>query len=298
MSRLGVVLALLGGLAVAGGHARAQEAGEAPARRKTPRTKPARKEPLLRGAHAIMAKVCGLSEEQQKKIAELNAARNKALEEWQQANAEKLKAAEARAKAAREAKDAEAGKKAREELSALRKGQDEIVAKSQAEILAVLTDEQKAKWRKYNAVRAVRSRFRGVKFTDEQIAKIEAACGQAEGLDSDDPKARAAALAKLSAQVEKDVLTEQQRLERAMAMIQQIFRKANLTDDQLTAVKAAYVKHMSGVDLADPKARGAATRKLHDHIRSEILTDEQREALGARKRPDRPKKDKPPTKPD
>ena len=57
------------------------------------------------------------------------------------------------------------------------------------------------------------------------------------------------------------------------------FKAANLTDDQLEKIKAAYLEHTTGVDLADDKARGKAIAKLSAHITKSVLTPEQREAL-------------------
>jgi Spy/CpxP family protein refolding chaperone len=285
MKRVLIALSLLAVVGLVAGQLWA-EGGDAPADKpkKVRKPRPPRK-PTLRGAHAQMAKVCELSEEQVKKIADLNAASGKALKEWNEANAEKLKAANGKVKAAREAKDREAMKKASEELNALRKEQAEITKKYQGEIMAVLDDEQKAKWKVYNALRTIRGRFRSVKLSDDQLAKIQAICKElGEDLGSSDGKKHDAALRKLTARVEKEVLTEEQRLELAMGMIKRMFRKAELTEEQLTKIKAGYVKHMSGVDLADAKAKSAAMRKLYTEIRTDILTEEQRKAMGVRER--------------
>lgn len=280
MKRLAATSAVLAVLGLVGAPARARAGQDRPEKPKTKRKKkPAATKPALRGAHAIMAKVCELSEEQAGRIAELMAARQKALKAWEEAHAEKNKAARDALKAARDAKDKDAAAKARDELSALRKARDEIVSKSQAEIMAVLTDEQKARWDRYHAVQAVKRRFRTVEFSDEQVKQIEALCAKAEMPDASDRKARSAALDRLYAQVSKDVLTDSQRLDIAMGMIKAMFRKAELTDEQLAKIKGAYVEHMSGVDPADAKARRAAMRKLQAEVREKVLTDAQREAL-------------------
>ncbi len=57
------------------------------------------------------------------------------------------------------------------------------------------------------------------------------------------------------------------------------YRKANLTADQITKIKTAYVKQMMGVDLTDAKALGEAGRKIHDYITTKVLTDAQRKAM-------------------
>ncbi len=289
MKRLAMILALAAGAGLAAGTLWAEEAQDKP--KKARKKRPPRKKPGLRGAHAIMAKVCEFTDEQKKQIADINAAGAKAIKEWREANAEKMKAASENMKKAREAKDKEAMKKASAEMAALHAGQREIQKKTLSDIMALLTDEQKGKWKRYNAVRTVKGRFRSMKFTEEQEGQIAAAYEKlSAGVDLDDKKARFAMLRKLSAQVEKEILTEEQRLELAMAMIKRMYKKAELTEDQLAQIKTAYVKHMTGVDAADRKAKSAAMRKLTKEIRKDVLTDQQREAI-TRKRAPKPKKE-------
>jgi len=298
MKRALVALSLLAAVGLLAGQLWAEGGDTAPDKPKTVRKPKTARKPTLHGAHAQMAKVCALSEEQVKKILDLNAAQAKAQKEWQDANGEKYKAAEEKYKVAREAKDAEAIKKARAERDALRKEREAIRAKNQADVLAVLSDEQKAKWRTYNAVRTVKGRFRGVTLTDEQLAQVERICAEAaDDLNVDDTRKRYAAYAKLAAKVEQDVLTGEQRAEVALGMIKRIFRKAKLTDEQLAKIKAAYAKHTGSVDLSDAKAKSAAMQKLYAEIRGDILTDEQREATGSRKPRPAPKPKKAPDKP-
>ena len=294
MKRLCLLLALIAVVGLVAGEIYA-EGGDAPAKKPAKVRKPKTpQKPALRGAHAQMQKVCGLSEDQVKQINDLMAARDKALKEWNETNGDALKAANEKAKAAREAKDREAAKKVYEELNALRKGQSEITAKSQADVLAVLTDEQKAKWRTYNAVRSIRMRFRGIKLTDEQNAEIEkivAAAG--DKLNADDPKKRYDASAKIAEQVTKEVLTDEQRGQMALLMITANYRRAKLTAEQNAQIKAVYEKHMAGVDASDAKAKAAAHNKIHEEIHGSILTEDQKKVVRKLYRKPAEKKERP-----
>ncbi len=159
-----------------------------------------------------MVKVCNLTEEQQKKLAEVHAAGQKAMKEWQEANAEKLKAARDKMKAAREANDREAMKKASEEMKALNGERAAVTKKTQDEMLAVLTDEQRAAWQLHNDVRGVTGRFRKAKLTEEQMAKVnELVANHMKDVDRSDRKAVAEATKKIHKAIHDDVLTDEQR---------------------------------------------------------------------------------------
>ena len=298
MKRLMTVLAVAAVLGTAAGVLQAEQGQDAPKQRKRPQRKPRQKRPLLRGMHAQMIKVCDLSEDQQKRIAELAAERSKALKDFNTENAEKIKALSDEQKKAREAKDKEALKKARDEYSALRAKQNEITKKSQDDIMAVLTPEQKAKWDEYQAVLTVKRRFRGIELTEDQVAKIKAAYVKtAAGADMTTEKGRRGAYAKLYAEVQKEVLTEEQRTTVAVGYITGRYRRLKLTEDQVAQIKAAYVKATTGVNMDDRKAAAEAMNKLTEQIRTDILTDAQREQVKAKARPGqrtrKPKPEKP-----
>ena len=63
------------------------------------------------------------------------------------------------------------------------------------------------------------------------------------------------------------------------------YRKANLTADQITKIRTAYVKQMMGVDLTDAKALGEISRKINDYITTKLLTDAQRKAMKPKPEP-------------
>ena len=145
MKRLWLAGAMASALAWAGGNVLAREAPKKPTR-----PAPRKRTPTLRGVQAEMLKVCGLSEDQQKQLHEINAARGKAYAEFHKANAEKIKAAAEAVKKAREAKDQAAMKEAYAAQRAIRAEQAQVGKKFDAQVLAVLTAEQKDTWETHN----------------------------------------------------------------------------------------------------------------------------------------------------
>lgn len=78
----------------------------------------------------------------------------------------------------------------------------------------------------------------------------------------------------------------------ALTKVSAEFKKANLTDEQTKKVKEAYAALVKDVNLDDEKATTQVIRKLYKHIREEILTDKQREALkSATSAPAKPKEE-------
>ncbi len=77
-----------------------------------------------------------------------------------------------------------------------------------------------------------------------------------------------------------DLLTPVQQAKwqefRVMRDVQRRLRGVKFAEDQLDRVKAAYVRHTTGVDLTDEKARREAVAKLAAHVMKAILTDAQR----------------------
>lgn len=295
MKRLTMVMVLASALGMVVAAVAAQEAQEAP---KKPKKKPARpksKQPLLRGAHAQMAKVCDLSEDQQKKIAELNAKTKQAMKAFRTENDEKMREIREQLRKARQSKDKEAARNATTKLRALYAKQNEITKKSRADIMAVLTPEQKATWDEYTAINAVKGWFKAAKLTDEQLTQIKAEYVKlATGADTGTEKGRRTLLAKLREHVRKEILTEDQQTDVAVDQVTRQFRKVKLSDEQLAKVKAAYAKHMTAADPGKRGARQQAQKELMAEIRTQILTAEQREALP---KPKPAKKPKPAPKP-
>jgi Spy/CpxP family protein refolding chaperone len=159
-----------------------------------------------------MFKDVGLSEEQVKKINELAEARNKAMQDFQKANADKMKEIQTAMMEASKNKDEDGVRRAREDMQKLYAPMSELQKKTQEDIMSVLTAEQKAKWQEAQDVNRVIWRFWAAKLTEEQKAKIKTLVAEAMlGVDREDRKALSEATAKASAQVEKEVLTDEQR---------------------------------------------------------------------------------------
>lgn len=171
-----------------------------------------RKKPRLRGMHAQMAKVCGMSEEQQEELIRLNAKRYEAWKQFKTSTTEKLKVLQARIAEARKNNDKEALKEAYSEIRSLRIKQREIYEHWKAKMMAILTPEQKARWDRYQAMLAIKRRFKSAGLTAEQMEKIEAAYTKfVVGAGPSDKKARREALKKLNDYIRTEILTDAQR---------------------------------------------------------------------------------------
>ena len=136
----------------------------------------------------LMIKECKLTEQQQTDLKAKVKAKEEALAAWNTANAEKLKAADDAAKAARAGTDADAKRKASENLKALHADREQATAKIDADILAILTPEQKAAWEAFKLYQTEAARYKKANLTEEQLAKIKAACAAAsKQLSASDP---------------------------------------------------------------------------------------------------------------
>ena len=168
----------------------------------------------------LMVGECRLTDEQQATLKAKIKAKEDALAAWDTANAEKVEAAEAASKAARSGTDTNAKKQAGATMKALQVERAAATADADAAILAVLTPEQKGAWEAFQLYQTVMRRYRTVELTEEQAAKVKAACaiackelGAVEG-GSDDKAARKAKSeteGKLRWAIEAVILTPEQR---------------------------------------------------------------------------------------
>lgn len=124
----------------------------------------------------LVIRECKLNDEQQKTIKEKFQLKLEALETWEKANAEKVKAAGEAAKTARQGADAAAKKKAAGDLKELEANRTQATAEADKAILAVLSDEQKLTWAGVELAQATLPHYKKANLTDEQTAKIKAAC--------------------------------------------------------------------------------------------------------------------------
>lgn len=164
-----------------------------------------------------LVRECKLSEAQQADVRAKIEARDGVLAEWDRENAEKMQAAEAAAKDARSGNDGDLKKSTSRELRELRTARDESATEAAAAILSVLEPEQKATWDGYLLYQATVARYRRAELSEEQSAKIRAACDVAAGEigeigeDSKAGKAKRAITDKLRWAVDIFVLTSEQR---------------------------------------------------------------------------------------
>ena len=180
------------------------------------RAKPASN--ALRGEYAMMARECGLTEQQQADLKVKINARKEAVDAWQKANGDRSNALKEALKKAREAGDRDAVKKTQADLAALQVERGKVNADSMAAILAIMNDEQRPKWQAFAVYRNMMGRYKKVNPTDEQVAKIkEAAAATAKelaavtGTDGEARKAKGEIQKKLRNTIEQTILTAEQR---------------------------------------------------------------------------------------
>jgi Spy/CpxP family protein refolding chaperone len=204
-----LVVALMAGMALAGGAPRPPQKGTV--------------EAVQAEADQIAAE-CKLTDDQQATFKEKVKAKIAALEAWLKVNGEKLKAAQDAAKAARSGTDDAAKKMAGANLKALDVDRDTALAQADAAIVAVLTPEQKAVWDGEKLYQSTINRYKKANPTEDQIAKIKSVCKAAAAelaaLTDDDKKAkqaRAAVPGKVKFAIEEVILTPDQKASAATA---------------------------------------------------------------------------------
>ncbi len=166
----------------------------------------------------LMAQECKLSEEQQKALPDKFKAKQAALEAWDKTNAAKMAAAEEAAQAARAGNDAAAKKTANDNLKTLMEERAQATAEADKAILAVLTEPQKATWAGVELAQTTLPKYKRANLTDEQTAKIKAACVIAArdmaaftGDDRKDKQGRTTVQKSLKWAIDNVILTPEQR---------------------------------------------------------------------------------------
>ena len=157
---------------------------------------------------------CKLTDAQQADVKEKIKALDEALAAWDKDNAAKMEAAQAAAKEARSKADDEAKKKAGADLKALATAREEAGAGALKAVMALLTDEQKAAWGVYELYQSTIPRYRKAALTEDQLAKIRAACAVARkelAEAGEDSKAGREILNRLRWGIDVFVLTPEQR---------------------------------------------------------------------------------------
>ncbi len=207
MKRFAWLIAPLAALALLGPAASADE---------TARTeKKARKQakaPALRGEHARMASVVGLSQDQQARILQLLQDKNQARKQWQKDNAAQLQTLKQAAKQAKADKNKEEMKKVSAQIKQLTAAQKQIEQKYETEIQAALTAEQRKTWAEHQASAKYLGRFRKANLTDAQQAQMKQIVSEMLGKigQAGDRKARSTAEKELRGKL-MAVLTDEQK---------------------------------------------------------------------------------------
>mgnify|MGYP000070728799 CR=1 FL=1 len=151
---------------------------------------------ILLETQELMIRECKLDEEQQKNLKEKFKVKQEALAAWEKENGEKFKAAEEAAAAARKGADDAAKKKAAADLKEWQSKRAQATAAADKAIQEVLSEEQRIAWAGFELGQTTLARYKRANLTEEQTAKIKAACQSAArdlaAVQGDDKKAKQA----------------------------------------------------------------------------------------------------------
>ncbi|MHC4251687.1 MAG: hypothetical protein ACYS9X_21410 [Planctomycetota bacterium] len=170
--------------------------------------------PKEEGLFDQVVRECELGEADQARVKEKVEAYEEAVAAWDRDNAEKVEAAEAAAKEAKAKKDADLRKEAGRKLKEVRTEREDAVADARDAIVEALSPEQKATWEGYLLFKSVAGRYRRAELSEEQLARVKAACVVAAkdlAEAGDDRKAERAVTDRLRWGIDVFVLTPEQR---------------------------------------------------------------------------------------
>jgi Spy/CpxP family protein refolding chaperone len=204
----------------------------APAMGQTPTSKPALPSGYVNiagagyGTYEDLFKVCDLTAEQQKKIQDIEARKIKVTDDAKPAT----KAAQEAMTKAQADNNNDAMGKAITQYQTASKPVYEAYQKAQTELADVLTKEQKAKWKEYTILKAVKQWQQGVKFSDAQWDKIIEAY---EKLAKDPAVQFWEITMKLNAKIE-EILTPEQKAKKLLATRYALMNQSvHFTDDEV-----------------------------------------------------------------
>jgi hypothetical protein len=172
-----------------------------PARAK--KARPKKTKSGLRGEYAIMASELKFTDAQKAKTIEIVKAQTTAGK----AAAEASKPLKIEMAAAKKAGDKEKAKALAAKIKELRPNTKATMAK----IKALLTDEQKADWAKFNLYRNATRKFRRAKLTDDQKKAIRDLCAASGIKITGDKRVDGKAIRALTDKIAADILTDAQR---------------------------------------------------------------------------------------
>jgi len=205
------------------------------------------------GTYEELYKVCEVTADQRKKIAEVYASGRKACSDADKAQRDYQ--ADVLQKAY-ESRDEAAIAKARTEYTKLATTNGHLREKAQTDILAVLTLAQRAEWQKYLILKAIERTFPAFKFTDEQWNKIFDAYAR----EANSPVQRTdLVLYALRDRVTLDVLTSEQRSKHLLATRYDPMAKVcRFTDEQTGKIVQIEEERLKAV--CDNRDKTAETR--------------------------------------
>ena len=155
----------------------------------------------------------GLSEEQQKKLQEIKAARSAALAKWDEAHQKRMVAIKERLGKLTGKKDARPRWQLERELKVLQTGRDRLLGTHEKNLFAVLTRPQRGKWNGPILAESVLKQFAALALDEKQVQKVHALCRtRGEGISAPvDPKRHEATFKAVTQQAYATVLTPAQR---------------------------------------------------------------------------------------
>jgi len=125
---------------------------------------------------AELGEKVGLTEQQKKKIGEMRAVRDKALERWDKANRKNFDAVKAQLDKLSAGKGTRTCKAIVGRLNAMRKAHASIATGYERKMFEVLTAEQRAKWNAPILSKLLMQEFSSLELSEAQTAKIDSAC--------------------------------------------------------------------------------------------------------------------------
>ena len=156
-------------------------------------------------AFAKMSEVCHFDAGQLAKVKAIEETRDQAIKEWQEKSEAKIKETQAKILDLSAKQDHKGLNEPLKAMQDLYKPYVDALQKAHVDVMALLTDEQKVRWRDYQLEEFLKSNYARAHLTDEQVKTIKALYAD---LFKEDP---VGALGKLTRKVNFDILTEDQR---------------------------------------------------------------------------------------
>jgi len=240
---------------------------------------------------ARMAAVVKLTPDQQKQIRQKDAALKANLQAFKTANAAKFDRLNKELQAAAAAKNEAKVKELRGQMVALTQKQEQIIRDGIEALFNVMTPQQRTTWETYNLQQAITARLQGITLSQDQTAKIKTLCqaavASANKIPKDDQKARAEVQQKLFTDVEKQVLTAQQRETLAVNSMEQAitmrYRSLQFTPAQTAKIRTLCKTTIQAANKL-PEKDTAGRIKLQQQLVTnveQVLTAAQRAQLKA-----------------